>query len=74
MIRTKNSGQCASLAPRMVNLDNLMRAPVNGMHRAFHTRTQMAYCPERTGAVDVFEYDVPVTYRKSRTQYIEMGS
>jgi len=49
----------------LLALDALMRSPVEGHTRAFRIRKQLAYCQHfMAGAADVFDYEVPVRYRR----------
>jgi len=51
----------------LLALDAMLKAPTSGRQRAFHTRKQLAYCQHaQCGAADVFEYPVPVTYKRTR--------
>jgi len=66
----KHQQPTSSFSTRLAALDAMINAPTWGHQRAFHVRRQIAYCPQRVGAVDVFEAlpeDAPiVSYRHSR--------
>lgn len=49
----------------LLALDAMLHSPVSGHQRAFHVRKQLAYCQQRVGATDVFDYPVPVRYRRN---------